>query len=67
MQFEDPALAGRISRAAFENGLIIETAGPGDEVLKVLPPLTIEEETLRSGLNVLLQTTEEVVGAGASV
>lgn len=46
----DPAFAGRVSREAFANGLVIETAGAHDEVLKFLPPLTIDDETLVSGL-----------------
>jgi acetylornithine/succinyldiaminopimelate/putrescine aminotransferase len=43
-------VAPRIARAAFERGLIVETAGPDDEVLKLLPPLTIDPETLQEGL-----------------
>src|SRR5690606_8784378 len=44
--FQDPELASRAARKAFERGLVIETAGPRDEVLKVLPPLTISDEQL---------------------
>jgi len=66
VEFKDPELANRISEAAFSNGLIVETSGPQDEVLKLLPPLTIEESTLREGLDVLLATTEDLLGVGAS-
>ena len=45
-----PGLAARVSQAAFEQRLIIETAGPNDEVLKLLPPLTISDEELRDGI-----------------
>jgi diaminobutyrate-2-oxoglutarate transaminase len=56
-------LAQPLSRAAFERGLIIETAGPRDEVLKVLPPLTIGEGELREGLD-LLEDALQALGRG---
>lgn len=46
-------LAGAVSRQCFERGLVIETAGHDDEVLKFLPPLTIEEDALREGLDIV--------------
>ncbi|HKI96883.1 MAG TPA: diaminobutyrate--2-oxoglutarate transaminase [bacterium] len=48
---EEPALAGKITRAAFERGLIMETSGPEGEVLKVMPPLIIDAEGLDDGLD----------------
>jgi diaminobutyrate-2-oxoglutarate transaminase len=44
--FEQAGLAGKVSRAAFERGLLVETAGPRDEVVKLLPPLTISDSEL---------------------
>ena len=52
-------LAGDICGRAFDKGLIIETSGAHDEVVKVLAPLTIPEETLRKGLNILLDATRD--------
>ena len=46
-------LAGRVSSAAFERGLVIETAGPRGEVLKCLPPLVISDSDLDAGLDIL--------------
>jgi diaminobutyrate-2-oxoglutarate transaminase len=46
-------LATEVARRAFEAGLVIETSGPSDRVLKVLPPLTIPVEDLRFGLDVI--------------
>ncbi|QIE57294.1 diaminobutyrate--2-oxoglutarate transaminase [Pikeienuella piscinae] len=46
-------LAARICAACFENGLIIETSGAHDEVVKVLAPLTIPREELARGLDIL--------------
>ncbi|HUH00581.1 MAG TPA: aminotransferase class III-fold pyridoxal phosphate-dependent enzyme, partial [Kofleriaceae bacterium] len=51
--FEDTEIASLASRAAFEQGLIVETAGPSDEVLKVLPALTIPRLELERGLDIM--------------
>lgn len=58
IQFDNPAVAGAISREAFQRGLIIETAGPQDEVIKLLPPLTITDEQLEQGLDILAESTQ---------
>ncbi|HTW11532.1 MAG TPA: diaminobutyrate--2-oxoglutarate transaminase [Solirubrobacteraceae bacterium] len=50
---DDPGFGTQISRAAFANGLIIETAGAHDEVVKFLPPLTIDDETLLRGVQIV--------------
>ena len=46
-------MAGDICATCFEHGLIIETSGAHDEVVKVLAPLTIPQEQLASGLDIL--------------
>lgn len=45
--------ASAITNAAFERGIIIETSGAHDEVVKVLAPLTIDDDVLAHGLVVL--------------
>ncbi len=47
----DPKIGPAISSACFERGLLVETAGASDEVVKLLPPLTISDEQLRDGLH----------------
>ncbi|GGD35546.1 diaminobutyrate--2-oxoglutarate transaminase [Malaciobacter pacificus] len=47
----DPTVAGEISSYAFEEQLIVETCGSQGQVVKFLPPLIIDEETLIEGLN----------------
>lgn len=54
-------LAANICAAAFENGLIIETSGPNDEVVKLLPPLTIDEVGLHTGLDILEKSIQHVL------
>jgi len=53
LAFREPGIAARVARQAFSNGLIVETSGPDDDVLKVLPPLVIEPEELERGLDML--------------
>jgi len=48
-------LAEQVSKAAFEQGLIIETCGPRDETLKFLPPLTITKDELSHGIQILAE------------
>lgn len=46
-------VAEAVSRHAFERGMIIETAGNHGQVVKCFCPLTISEEDLLKGLNIL--------------
>ena len=55
-------LAGDICATAFQNGLIVETSGPNDEVVKILAPLTIPDETLEAGLKILVEAAQSVTG-----
>ena len=51
--FESGELARKVCTAAFERGLLMETAGPNGEVAKLMPALTISDEELESGLGIL--------------
>lgn len=51
--FEDPSQAGKVSSIAFEEGLLVETSGAEDQVVKLLPPLTITDDELDHGLGIL--------------
>lgn len=65
LKFNDNETASQISKAAFDRGLIIETAGTQDEVLKILPPLTISDEALRAGLEIVAESIEDTLSVGA--
>ncbi|WP_210879768.1 diaminobutyrate--2-oxoglutarate transaminase [Roseovarius autotrophicus] len=54
-------LAGDICARAFEKGLVIETSGAHDEVVKVLAPLTTPDALLRKGLEILQAAAREAV------
>jgi diaminobutyrate-2-oxoglutarate transaminase len=45
--------ADLVQKRCFEDGLVVELSGRYDEVVKVLPPLTIEPAQLRRGLEIL--------------
>ncbi|NBI30071.1 diaminobutyrate--2-oxoglutarate transaminase [Chengkuizengella marina] len=45
-----------VIKDCFEHGLIIESAGRNDHVIKILPPLTIGIENLNEGCNILKQS-----------
>ena len=49
----DGDLAGAICARCFEEGLVIETSGAHDEVVKVLAPLTTPDAVLEEGLDIL--------------
>ncbi|WP_022894404.1 diaminobutyrate--2-oxoglutarate transaminase [Agromyces subbeticus] len=57
----DRQLAGRISAEAFGRGLVIETSGAHDEVLKFLPALTISDEELGRGLAIVRESLAAVL------
>jgi diaminobutyrate-2-oxoglutarate transaminase len=53
-------LAGKIAAAAFERGLLLETAGPDGEVVKLMPPLTVTEDELGKGLELLADAVHAI-------
>ena len=53
-------LAEKICARAFEKGLVIETSGAGDEVVKVLAPLTTPDEMFQKGLDILVDAVKDV-------
>ncbi|OQS19443.1 diaminobutyrate--2-oxoglutarate transaminase, partial [Nocardia donostiensis] len=60
--FEDASQAGKVCQVAFERGLLTETSGASDEVVKLLPPLTITDDELDHGLQILTGAVDTVCG-----
>jgi 4-aminobutyrate aminotransferase-like enzyme len=52
----DPERATRIRRAAFERGVLVGIAGHYENVLKICPPLTIDERLLESAVGILIES-----------
>ena len=61
IELPQPGVARDASQEAFERNLVLETAGANDQVLKFLPALTIEEELLREGLQIVDEALEALV------
>lgn len=60
----DAGIANAVSAECFERGLIIETAGAQDQVLKLLPPLTVTREELDKGLDTIEKSLQTVLTKG---
>lgn len=54
-------IASDIVRECFNSGLILERAGRDNSVIKIMPPLVIEEETLLEGLEILSNSIRKVM------
>jgi len=63
LQFADGETAGRVAAGCFERGLLVETSGPDDEVLKLLPALTITNDELDRGLDIIASATSAALAA----
>ena len=53
IETRDAELATQVCREAFQRGLMVETSGARDQVVKLLPPLTTSEDDLHLGLDIL--------------
>jgi diaminobutyrate-2-oxoglutarate transaminase len=60
-------IAGAIARRAFAKGLIIETSGADDQVVKFLCPLVISDENLKRGINIVEQSIRETCAGEDSI
>lgn len=49
----DENVSAAVRQICVANGLLIEAAGPHDEVIKIMAPLTTDEQTLERGLEIL--------------
>ncbi|WP_029090291.1 diaminobutyrate--2-oxoglutarate transaminase [Brevibacterium album] len=61
--FAEAELAGKVAAEAYRNGLLVETSGPKDEVVKLLPPLTVTPDELNRGLDIITEAVSAVVPA----
>ncbi|AHC15507.1 diaminobutyrate--2-oxoglutarate transaminase [Salinispira pacifica] len=60
-------IAGKITHKAFKKGLIIETSGADDQVVKFLCPLVISDENLKAGLDIVEEAVKQVCAAEDSI
>jgi diaminobutyrate-2-oxoglutarate transaminase len=60
-------IASQVCEKAFEQNLVVETAGNHGQVVKCLCPLTISEENLRDALDRLAKSFDAVLNTPVSV
>lgn len=60
-------IAGKITHNAFQHGLIIETSGADDQVVKFFCPLIISDENLKKGIDIVEQAVKEVCAKEGSI
>jgi len=60
-------IAGKITHNAFQKGLIIETSGADDQVVKFLCPLIISDDNLKKGIDIVEQAVKEVCAKEDSI
>lgn len=53
-------IAAKITKKAFKKGLIIETSGADDQIVKLFCPLTITQENLEKGIAIIRESVKEV-------
>ncbi|PDT64511.1 diaminobutyrate--2-oxoglutarate transaminase [Bradyrhizobium ottawaense] len=58
---QNAEIAGTTARIAFDKGLMIERCGATDQVIKFLPALTIDLETLSKGLEIFEDSLREAL------
>ena len=58
--------ASAITEACFDRGLIIETSGAHDEIVKVLAPLVIDDALLEAGLDIVEQSIRKELSPALS-
>jgi diaminobutyrate-2-oxoglutarate transaminase len=59
LAFADHKMARRVAAEAFRRNILIETSGPNAEVIKLMPPLTIEPALLDEGLGRLREAIDQ--------
>ncbi|MCD0447207.1 diaminobutyrate--2-oxoglutarate transaminase [Glycomyces sp. A-F 0318] len=63
--FEKPEHAAAVCQEAFANGLLMETSGAEDEVVKFLPPLTTTRQEFEEGVSIVREAVATVAKSEA--
>ncbi len=61
LELPDKNLACEVSARCFEKGLVVELSGATDQIVKFIPPLTIKEEVLKKGLDIIDEAMGEIL------
>lgn len=63
LQAASGEIASRVSAAAFERGLLVETCGPEGEVVKLMPPITVASDDIDRALEILDRSVKSAVAS----
>jgi diaminobutyrate-2-oxoglutarate transaminase len=63
LELDEPGLAEQVAREAFGRRVLVETAGADDQVVKLLPPLTIDDDELAHAFDVLADALDAALAA----
>ena len=58
---EEPSLAEQVMQRCFAEKLLVETAGPSDEVVKFLAPLTLTDDERDRGIEICYDAVDQVL------
>jgi 4-aminobutyrate aminotransferase-like enzyme len=53
VELRDGLTAAAVQQQCFDEGLLVLTCGPHDNVLRLIPPLTITDDEFAQGLGIL--------------
>jgi diaminobutyrate-2-oxoglutarate transaminase len=67
LELADAPLCQAVARRAFDQGLVVERCGPDGNVLKLIPPLVIEDPVLDDGLGLLADAIAAVSKEGVAI
>jgi diaminobutyrate-2-oxoglutarate transaminase len=58
----DKDMGSQLSKSCFQSRMLIETSGADSDVLKLLPPLIIDDESLEKGLDIIEDRVSAMAG-----
>lgn len=59
----DGDTAKKIVAQCFESGVLVGACGTGGRVIKLIPPLTIDDDDLTKGMDIVIKATEQALEA----
>lgn len=59
-----PEVAQMVTGEAFQRGLLVETAGANDDVVKLLPPLVVDDAAINNAIEILAESVDAVIERG---
>ncbi|MEX1177323.1 MAG: diaminobutyrate--2-oxoglutarate transaminase [Nitriliruptor sp.] len=63
VELDPEGLASQVAKQAFERHVLVETAGADDQVVKLLPPLTISDDELETAFAALTESLDAAMAA----